>query len=310
MRTRVRRHGRGGASARRLRPGHDRLSHLDLQPQRAAPREELPDNDECRGRRRHHRGRGTDVPVRVLPLASASQCQGGSPRFDVVVGTTTYFLGCNNVTPTTNADGTVTYTFTADTIAAAGNQVPVPTGAISSMDILIDVQGTADVSQITVNGKLQKPVPARVNVLSKCEERCVEDVHRPEVQETRASASRTPCTSSTTRSRNRTPTTSTTATDRAFACPLNVEGPPRGGPSCVLGLIEHPRASYRRRLNRRSIWLFVGTLLLLLGSVLVFRAFDSHSHSASDTLRPFVLTMAFVWALSIAAARIVLRYGA
>lgn len=101
-------------------------------------------------------------------LANASQCQGGSPRFDVVIGTTTYFLGCNNVTPTTNADGTVTYTFTADTIAAAGNQVPVPTGAIGSMDVLIDVQGTADVSQITVNGKLQKPVPARVNALSKC----------------------------------------------------------------------------------------------------------------------------------------------
>jgi len=101
-------------------------------------------------------------------LANASQCQGGSPRFDIAVGTTIYFLGCNNVTPTTNADGTVTYTFTADTIAAAGNQVPVPTGAISSADILIDVQGTADVSQITFNGKLQKPVPARVDALSKC----------------------------------------------------------------------------------------------------------------------------------------------
>ena len=101
-------------------------------------------------------------------LANASQCQGGSPRFDIVVGSTVYFLGCNNVTPTTNTDGSVTYTFTADTLAAAGNQVPVPTGAIDAMDILIDVQGTADVSKITVNGKLQKPVPVRVSALSKC----------------------------------------------------------------------------------------------------------------------------------------------
>jgi hypothetical protein len=47
----------------------------------------------------------------------------------------------------------------------------------------------------------------------------------------------------------------------------------------------------------------VGALLLLFGTVLVFRAFDSHSHSASDTLRPFVITIAPVWALSIAAVR-------
>src|SRR5262249_54527396 len=60
-------------------------------------------------------------------LANAAQCQGGSPRFNVVTtnGTTstTFFLGCDNVTPVTNADGTVTYTFTPSTLAAAGNQV-------------------------------------------------------------------------------------------------------------------------------------------------------------------------------------------
>jgi hypothetical protein len=99
-------------------------------------------------------------------LANASQCQGGSPRFDIVVGATVYFLGCNNVTPTINTDGTATYTFTPEALTAAG--LPVPTGAISSMDILIDVQGTADVSKITVNGKLEKPVPPRINALAKC----------------------------------------------------------------------------------------------------------------------------------------------
>jgi hypothetical protein len=91
-------------------------------------------------------------------LANAGQCQGGSPRFNVVTSNGTFFLGCNNVTPTTNADGTVTYTFTPATIAAAGNQVPFPTGTITSVDVLIDVQGTADLSNITVNGQTQVPV--------------------------------------------------------------------------------------------------------------------------------------------------------
>jgi hypothetical protein len=90
-------------------------------------------------------------------LASTAQCQGGSPRFDVVTTTDLFFLGCNNVTPTINADGTATYTFTAATLAAGGNQVPFPTGTIQAISILIDVEGTADVSDITVNGVLQVP---------------------------------------------------------------------------------------------------------------------------------------------------------
>ena len=92
-------------------------------------------------------------------LASAGQCQGGSPRFDVVTTAGLFFLGCNNVTPTINANGTATYTFTATTIAAAGNQVPFPTGTITALDVLIDVEGTADITNITVNGELQVPTP-------------------------------------------------------------------------------------------------------------------------------------------------------
>jgi len=95
-------------------------------------------------------------------LANAAQCQGGSPRFNVVTSngttSTTYFLGCNNVTPTTNGDGTATYTFDAASIAAAGGQVPFPAGTITSVDVLIDVQGTADLSNITLNGQAQVPV--------------------------------------------------------------------------------------------------------------------------------------------------------
>jgi hypothetical protein len=93
-------------------------------------------------------------------LASASQCQGGSPRFDVQTSTGFFFLGCNNVTPVINADGTATYTFNAATLAAAGQQVPTPTGTIQAIDVLIDVEGTADLSNITVNGQLQVPEAA------------------------------------------------------------------------------------------------------------------------------------------------------
>jgi hypothetical protein len=46
---------------------------------------------------------------------------------------------------------------------------------------------------------------------------------------------------------------------------------------------------------------------LIYGSVLVFAAFDRDSHSASDTIRPFIITMAPVWAIAIAAAAVLLR---
>jgi hypothetical protein len=42
-------------------------------------------------------------------------------------------------------------------------------------------------------------------------------------------------------------------------------------------------------------------LLLMLGTVLVFLAIDRHSHSVSDTLRPFVITMAPVWVVALLA---------
>jgi hypothetical protein len=89
-------------------------------------------------------------------LASASQCQGGSPRFVIVTSTGLFPLGCNNVTPTTNAKGTATYVFTAQTLAAAGQQVATPTGTIQSVSVLIDVEGKADLTKITLNGKAQK----------------------------------------------------------------------------------------------------------------------------------------------------------
>jgi hypothetical protein len=88
-------------------------------------------------------------------LADATQCQGGSPRFDIVTTDGLFFFGCNNVTPTTNTDGTATYTFTpSDAFNTSGVQTTI-TGTIQSADILIDVEGTADISNITVNGVVQ-----------------------------------------------------------------------------------------------------------------------------------------------------------
>jgi hypothetical protein len=55
-------------------------------------------------------------------------------------------------------------------------------------------------------------------------------------------------------------------------------------------------------MNRRLLAVVCG-VLLVIGTVLVFRTFDAHSHSASDTLRPFVLTMAPVWIVALVAFR-------
>jgi hypothetical protein len=100
---------------------------------------------------------GSQFQSAEFTLANASQCQGGSPRFNVVTASQTFFLGCNNVTPTTNANGSATYVFDSATIAAAGNQVAVPTGTITSVFIVLDVQGSADLTNIKFNGTAEVP---------------------------------------------------------------------------------------------------------------------------------------------------------
>jgi len=55
------------------------------------------------------------------------------------------------------------------------------------------------------------------------------------------------------------------------------------------------------------IWVALAFIVLLYGTVAVFEAFDRVSHSNSDTIRPFVITMGPVWALGIAAAIVLLR---
>ena len=60
----------------------------------------------------------------------------------------------------------------------------------------------------------------------------------------------------------------------------------------------------------RNVGVIAAFALLLVGTALVFAAFDRVSHSASDTLRPFVITMAPVWALALGAAWVLLRPSA
>jgi hypothetical protein len=58
---------------------------------------------------------------------------------------------------------------------------------------------------------------------------------------------------------------------------------------------------------RLRLCLAIGLALLLYGTVMVFLAFDRQSHSASDTLRPFVITMAPVWIVAVAGALVLIR---
>ena len=51
----------------------------------------------------------------------------------------------------------------------------------------------------------------------------------------------------------------------------------------------------------------IALALLLFGTVLVFQEFDRNSHSVSDTIRPFVITMGPVWAIAIWASAVLLR---
>jgi hypothetical protein len=104
---------------------------------------------------------GQTFTAASFTLSSSTVCNGGSPRFDIqMADNTVFFLGCNNVAPTVNADGSKTYTFSSATLAAAGQQVPFPTGTIKAVDVGIDISGTADISRISFNGVAQVPVPA------------------------------------------------------------------------------------------------------------------------------------------------------
>ena len=59
--------------------------------------------------------------------------------------------------------------------------------------------------------------------------------------------------------------------------------------------------------SRVRILLLVALALLVYGTVAVFLVFDRNSHSASDTLRPFLITMVPVWLIAVGGARVLLR---
>jgi len=57
-----------------------------------------------------------------------------------------------------------------------------------------------------------------------------------------------------------------------------------------------------------KLWiaLLVAFASLIAGTVMVFLVLDRHSHSASDTVRPFVITMLPDWAIALAATKALL----
>ena len=57
---------------------------------------------------------------------------------------------------------------------------------------------------------------------------------------------------------------------------------------------------------RLGIALVFAFTSLIAGTVMVFLVLDRHSHSASDTLRPFVITLLPVWAIALAGAKALL----
>lgn len=56
-------------------------------------------------------------------------------------------------------------------------------------------------------------------------------------------------------------------------------------------------------MNGRRGLVGVALILLVCGTVLIFAALDRNSHSASDTLRPFLIVAIPLWTIVIAGAR-------
>lgn len=69
------------------------------------------------------------------------------------------------------------------------------------------------------------------------------------------------------------------------------------------GVSEHRTAMYALGISWRTALIAASSVLLTAGIVLVFLAFDRHSHLASDTLRPFVITTFPVWLVFVLGAR-------
>ena len=91
-------------------------------------------------------------------LASTSQCQGGSPRFK----RGRRRPGCSSSAATTwrrRRNGGTALRPTPSRPRRSLQLVsryPTPTGTVQSVSLLLDVQGTADLTNVTFNGKLQK----------------------------------------------------------------------------------------------------------------------------------------------------------
>ena len=74
----------------------------------------------------------------------------------------------------------MTYVFDAASIAAGGQQVPYPTGTITSASLLIDVEGTADLTNMPSTAICRCVADdGKGDVEERLQEGRLEDVHDP-----------------------------------------------------------------------------------------------------------------------------------
>ena len=119
-----------------------------------------------------HRSRWRERPsVRVVRRGSTSTRE----KF--------FFLGCNNVTPTTNTNGTVAYTVHGrHARRSPASRFRRRPGAVRIV-VCSSTSKALPTSQRSVfNGKLQKLIPARSTSLAVQEKR-LDDLHEPDIQE-------------------------------------------------------------------------------------------------------------------------------
>ena len=160
---RARRYRRRRARPGRLRSGQHRLPGRHLFGRRPASREELPDRDERCRRRRHH---GPRRPVVHLGGVHARQPRPVQRRLAAI----RHRHERRHVLPRLQQRHAGRerrrqrhlHLHRRD-VAAGGQQVPTPTGTISAADVLIDVQGTADLTNISVNGVAEVPVASPID---------------------------------------------------------------------------------------------------------------------------------------------------
>ena len=162
----------------RVRRGNVHQEDEDL-----ATEEELPDRHERVRRRGGHSGERPDIPVGVVHTGERDPVSGwlAAVQCRYHDGFSLARLQQRDAHDECQRNRDL-HVYGGD-LAAAGQQVPTPTGTIESVTVLIDVQGTADLTKVMVNGKLQKLAPGKADFARPVQEGRLEELPQPRVQE-------------------------------------------------------------------------------------------------------------------------------